>query len=180
MTITSQKLKAQLTTYKAFYSNFKLELVHDCDFLAHEAVERLIGVQFKGVNNIESVNSITRKLKKFIRDIKVELNCMYIKFDKLNYPDFLHELAEVKVKGALSSYHSLIVDLLKIIIIKINDFDKGEESENKVYEYVLTLIKSDPPIADKQKILFADDEDIENNHDDTDIDDLILTLDKFL
>ena len=83
------------------------------------------------------------------------------------------ELAECEVQGELSTYHLLIIDILKILIIKIRQFKKSEESENKVYEYILTFIKSNPS-ADKPKVLFADDVELDDGIDDTEVDNLIL------
>ena len=58
MIISTRKLNAQLSAYKAFYSKLGLEITDNSDFLAHELVERLIITQFESVENSENVQSL--------------------------------------------------------------------------------------------------------------------------
>jgi hypothetical protein len=184
MSISPQQLKEQLSAYRSFFSGFKLEIIENSDFLAHKAVENLLSIQFKGVNSSVDVYLITKKLDGFIRNVKAEFDYIYVDFDKLSYPDFLDELSEYKVYGPLSAYHSSIIQILKILVIKIRKVGRDEQSENEAYELILDLIHTSP-LVDKQKILFADNDELKNDKGDTEIDELILkqldiTLDSLL
>lgn len=173
MSISPQQLKEQLSTYRSFFSNFKLEITENSDFLAHKAVENILNIQFKGVNSNVDVDLITKKLDGFIRNVKAEFDYIYVDFDKLNYPDFLYELSEYKVYGPLSAYHSSIIHILKILVIKIKDLGRAEQGENEAYELILDLIHTNS-LVDKQKRLFAGDNEWKSNKDDTESAELIL------
>ena len=58
---------------------------------------------------------------------------MKINLDDYDYPDFVLDFAEMQVLGYLSSYHAMIIRLLKILTIIIGKRD----NKNEVYEFVL-------------------------------------------
>jgi hypothetical protein len=84
------------------------------------------------------------------------------------FPDFVLDIAEIEVRGYLSSYHLSVVSLLKLLLI-IND---DRDNKNEVYEFVLAYSTANL-VPDRQKILFSED-DFQSGSDESGVDNLTL------
>lgn len=145
------KLLEQLSGYKQFFTDFKPELACQNDETIHRTLSYVLDIQFEKVKSPQCIKSIEKKLDQFIRNIKAEFNYIYTIIDDNDLPDFVLDFAQTKVQGYLSSYHFLIVSLLKILTIALTN----ESSSDEVYEYVLDydINKLTP---DRQKVLFSE------------------------
>lgn len=152
------KLNEQLSGYKCFFSEFRAELLSSNDITAHKALSYVINTQFDNVKSPSCIKSIEKKLGQFVRDIQAEFEYMKIIFDDYYYSDFILDLAETEVRGYLSSYHLLIVRLLKLLVIVI----KERDNENEVYEFVLDYDCTQLG-PERLKVLFDED----NSHSET-------------
>lgn len=162
------KLLDQLSGYKQFFTDFKSELTCQNDEITHRTVSYFLDIQFKKVKSPTCIKSIEKKLGQFIRNVQAEFGFIHITFEEYNFPDFVINFAETEVQGYLSSYHSLIVLLLKILTIAL----ANESNSDEVYEYVLAY-DTNQLSPERPKVLFGE-EAIHSDINDSDIGELAL------
>ncbi|MEI4550340.1 hypothetical protein [Pseudoalteromonas spongiae] len=127
------KLDGQLSRYQSFFSELGIKISDQNDLIAHKTVSYVVTTQFRNVKSPSCVVSIEKKLGQFTRNLQAIFDHVYINVDDYNFPDFVLDLAAIQVEGYLSSYHTMIVRLLKLLIIIIEKKDK----KNEVYEFAL-------------------------------------------
>lgn len=153
-------LAEQLSGYKQFFSGFEEDLTGHVDEVTHKAVSYVIDLQFGKVKSPSCVKSIERNLDRLIRNARVEFECMYISLKDYYYPDFVLDIAETEVEGYLATYHSLVIDLLKTLIVAA----EKRSSETESYDYVLAYDRRDL-VPERQKKLFGEDDTHSEGHD---------------
>jgi|GEM_PF-5670435 len=146
------KLLEQLSGYKQFFTDFKPELACQNDETIHRTLSYVLDIQFEKVKSPQCIKSIEKKLDQLIRNIKAEFDFIHTTFEGYDFPDFVLDLAATKVHGYLSSYHCLVVSLLKILTIAM----LNENNSNEVYEYVLDY-DTNQLSPERQKVLFSEE-----------------------
>lgn len=146
------KLDEQLSGYQSFFSELRVKILDQNELIVHKTVGYIVKTQFRNVKSPSCVISIVKKLGQLIRNIQAVFEHVKINLDDYDYPDFVLDFGEMQVLGYLSSYHAMIIRLLKILTIIIGKRD----NKNEVYEFVLDY---DCTVLEPEmlKVLFNDD-----------------------
>ena len=144
-------LLEQLSGYKQFFTDFKLELAGHNDEVSHRTVSYVLEIQFEKVRSPTCIKSIEKKLGQLIRNIQAEFDFIHVTFEDYDFPDFVLDFAATEVHGYLSSYHCLVISLLELLAIAMTN----ESNSNEIYEYVLDY-ETNQLSPERQKVLFSE------------------------
>jgi hypothetical protein len=155
MTFHASVNTSHLYSYEDFYKSYEPKKIDSLDHRVHELVGRLINAQFKTVKRFEDITVIGRKVEDLIRQLKAEFDCVNIELNDQKYPYFIRRLEGDGAYPELADYHYYIVELLKLMLFRIDHSDSRRDIENQIKEFIIALTEKYDP-QKKLKPLFKD------------------------
>lgn len=171
---TSTCIITKLASYEAIYASYEPQNKRALAYRAHNLVYSLIKAQFVSVFYLSDLVLLNDEMDAFIRELKSEYDLINVDLGEFDYPNFVKGLQGMKYSGPLGTYHSLVIDTLKIILFRINTSNSQGQIEKKLFSLIKENVNHLKPTSDN-KILFNDrsDKSIKKIHTDMDIEEYI-------
>lgn len=111
------------------------------EYLAHSHVSQLINGHLLGVYFEPELSERLKDFESIVRQIQAELGCIYLDISDMSASKYIKGLAGLKPNPILRDYHSLVVKLLKIILLRVSESSNPKLAQSKVKNCLLAIIK---------------------------------------
>ena len=81
MLLTPTNFSRKIDSYTSLYGKYKPKNIHSLEYAVHKLVGTLLSSQLETVFDCEDLSSSTKMLDKFIRELKVEFDCVHSNFE---------------------------------------------------------------------------------------------------
>ena len=151
---TSTSIITKLESYESIYASYAPQKKHSLAYKVHNWIGLLINAHFLRVFDLSDLISLNDKMEAFVREMKVDLDMVYINYEDHVCPAFIHRFSALKYSGPLEKYHAMVIETLKIMIFRA----ETDANQEKIENHLLKLLKSkinefNPPV--KKNILFS-------------------------
>jgi hypothetical protein len=163
MLLTPINFSSKKDYYISFYEMYQPKNINSLEYTVHEVVGTLISSQLEMVLDCEDLSSSTKMLEKFIRELKIEFDCVHSNFEAFEYPRLISRLEGLIPSDEFKKYHSSIISLLKILLFRISESQFPKEAEKKVCRFTTTFVKKLNPSCAPMK-LFTDKPEMPNRN----------------
>jgi hypothetical protein len=152
---TSNNIITKLASYEAIYASYEPKNKRTLTYRAHSLIGLLIKAQFMNIFELSDLVSLNDDMDNFVRELKAEFELIYVNLDNSSYPDLVEKFQAVKYSGQLGIYHTLVIDILKVILIRILTSNNQDKIEKDLFSLFKARINQlNPPL--KQNIIFKD------------------------
>lgn len=135
------------------YQMYKPSSHYELECLVHESVGELIDAQLDRVICELILKQRINELDKLIRDLKVHFDDVYIDLEQYEYHEFVRKLSKLKPCDELLEYHFSIVELLKLMILRIKISNSEAFASSKVNTMIFEIINKHIPEKTNQPII---------------------------
>jgi hypothetical protein len=172
MLLTPINFSGKKDSYISFYEMNQPKNIHSLEHMVHDVVGTLISSQLGMVFDCEDLFSSTKMLEKFIRELKVEFDCVHSNFEVFEYPRLISRLEGLIPSDEFKKYHSSIISLLKVLLFRISESQFPQEAEKKIRRFTTTFVNQFNPSCTLMK-LFIDKPKVPNKNKNLKIEDII-------
>jgi hypothetical protein len=145
--------ESQVILYTKMYQMCKPPSHYKLECLVHESVGQLIDAQLDSVEDEFILKKRLNKLDQLIRELKVHFDDVCIDLEQYEYHEFVGKLAKLKPCEALLNYHFSIIELLKLMILRIKISNREAFAVSKVHEMIFEIINKHVPEVINQPII---------------------------
>jgi hypothetical protein len=163
MLFTSFNFSSKKDYYISFYETYQPKKNHSLEHRIHSIVGKLISSQLEEVYDCDDLSLATKLLDKFIRELKVEFDCVNCNFEKFEYPPIISKLEGLIPNEVFKKYHSSIIDLLKVLLFRVSESQFPKEAENKVCTFATAFVNQLNPSCATMKLFTDKPEDPNKN-----------------
>ena len=155
MLLTPTNFSRKIDSYTSLYGKYKPKNIHSLEYTVHKLVGTLLSSQLETVFDCEDLSSSTKMLDKFIRELKVEFDCVHSNFEAFEYPRLISRLEGLIPSDELKKYHCSIISLLKILLFRVSESQFPKEAEKKACRFTTPFVNQLNPSCKTTK-LFED------------------------
>ena len=120
------------------------------EYRAHKLVAQLINAHLIGVQCESDICERVKDLDGFVRQLQAEFDCIYIDLSVGTFPKTIERLSKLKPNPILAEYHSLVVKLLKIILVRVQESSNPTLAEQKLSDFIMAVVQVFSPPAKVQ------------------------------
>lgn len=118
----------------------------------YKLVGQLVSAHCDEITELSDLVEVNTKMDALICLLKGEFELTFINLDKYDYPHFIQKLSGANFFAELSEYNSLIIDLLKVILFKIDNSEDDVQIEKYVFDEVISLLERNHPKMNRETI----------------------------
>jgi hypothetical protein len=155
MNISTSKLSSALELYLSAYRWHEPNDGKSLSSRTHKLIFHLMNAHFENIYETEGIQIIVKEFDGFIRQLKAEFNCIHVDLDSFKYPSFITKFEALKPHSILVEYHTLIIELSKLMLFRIINSNEQKSIEKRYRELIMSLVQEYSPTK-KIKPLFND------------------------